>query len=701
MIINFQLPYISMMGILTLCRTRQQLLCLLLFSPCLYGVENLSFDIANIKSHGWQLTNASIALANINEPTQQLALSVEKLSLPDPFAHFSFVDIQCFSFSWNDNGISCNKGQAKFKPDLVNRQTFDFSFSVSDKKSQLTLQHRHFAKGKVSIVAKEQQGDWLIKIEATKLHVKPLQSLLLAMGIKNTLEEISSGVINVQIELTGTSKTLRAINFQSQISDLTIQTQQGRVATSQLAVGLDLSAKLKQGAWLWQNRNVIHQGEIYYEPVFIEVSDDAIQLNASGVLHADGNITIKDSHFIHDNLFELSFVGQIKPSVNYQIDNARVLWDVSDLEQFSGLYLSAFFEQTPFEGVLFKGKGHAAIDIKQSIITQVYSTLENFYLSDDKNRFMVGNAKAKINWSNNSTQISPSTIQWDRLKIKAIPINKGELKFQALNHSIHLLEPSSLPILGGALHIKQFEWQKQADNEPDVYFQGSVKDVSLEQLSTALNWTPLSGKITGTIPAVEYKNKTLSLNGGLSINVFDGEVKIEHLTSSGLFTDFPKLTMDMTIENLDLDKLTQKFQMGGIEGRASGFIQDLYLENWQPVTFYAWLGTPENDDSAHRISQKAVQNIASIGGGGAADVISKGFLRFFDTFGYDKLGFGCYLYKGTCQLMGVEAATQGYYLIKGGGLPRIDVIGYNPRVDWHVLLQRLARVVEMDEVIVE
>jgi hypothetical protein len=127
----------------------------------------------------------------------------------------------------------------------------------------------------------------------------------------------------------------------------------------------------------------------------------------------------------------------------------------------------------------------------------------------------------------------------------------------------------------------------------------------------------------------------------------------------------------------------------------------LYMENWKPVSFYAWFGTPDDDDSRHRISQKAVRNIASIGGGGAADVLSRSFLRFFETFMYDKIGVGCYLHEGVCQMMGAEAAQQGYYLIKGGGLPRIDVIGYNPRVDWNVLMERLARISTTDEVRIE
>ena len=40
---------------------------------------------------------------------------------------------------------------------------------------------------------------------------------------------------------------------------------------------------------------------------------------------------------------------------------------------------------------------------------------------------------------------------------------------------------------------------------------------------------------------------------------------------------------------------------------------------------------------------------------------------------------------------GVAAADPGYYIVVGGGLPRIDVVGYNERVDWSVLVERLVR----------
>ncbi|MCK4493909.1 MAG: hypothetical protein KAU26_07620, partial [Methylococcales bacterium] len=79
-------------------------------------------------------------------------------------------------------------------------------------------------------------------------------------------------------------------------------------------------------------------------------------------------------------------------------------------------------------------------------------------------------------------------------------------------------------------------------------------------------------------------------------------------------------------------------------------------------------------------------------GGGAVDSVSRMILGMFDNFDYDKIGLGCYLHEEVCQLMGAEpAGIRGFYIVKGGGLPRIDVMGYNTRIDWNVLLERLKR----------
>ena len=143
---------------------------------------------------------------------------------------------------------------------------------------------------------------------------------------------------------------------------------------------------------------------------------------------------------------------------------------------------------------------------------------------------------------------------------------------------------------------------------------------------------------------------------------------------------------------MDLETLTQTFDFGKITGKLDGEINQLRLSNWQPVVFDARFYTPNGDKSRRRISQKAVDNFSQIGGG-AGGILSRGFLRFFEDFSYQRLGLSCKLTNDVCEMNGVSEAEQGYYIVKGGGLPpRINVVGYTRRVGWTDLIARLKSV---------
>jgi hypothetical protein len=110
----------------------------------------------------------------------------------------------------------------------------------------------------------------------------------------------------------------------------------------------------------------------------------------------------------------------------------------------------------------------------------------------------------------------------------------------------------------------------------------------------------------------------------------------------------------------------------------SGYISDLETFDWMPEAFDAFLYTPPGDRSKHRISQRAVTNLSSIGGGsggGVAAVLQGGFLRFFDDFGYDRLGPLLPACERRLRDGRRAAGAGGYYIVKGAGLPRINVIG--------------------------
>lgn len=133
-----------------------------------------------------------------------------------------------------------------------------------------------------------------------------------------------------------------------------------------------------------------------------------------------------------------------------------------------------------------------------------------------------------------------------------------------------------------------------------------------------------------------------------------------------------------------------------------GEVNALHMEAWQPVAFDAFIGTPDDDTSRHRISQRAVDNISDLGGAGVGGALSRSFLRILEDFPYQRLGIRCRLENGICYMGGIAPAEPGYYLVKGRFLPpRLDVIGYVDEVDWQSLLDRLLAVTEGDAPVIE
>jgi hypothetical protein len=179
-----------------------------------------------------------------------------------------------------------------------------------------------------------------------------------------------------------------------------------------------------------------------------------------------------------------------------------------------------------------------------------------------------------------------------------------------------------------------------------------------------------------------------SSDGALHIGVFDGQARIAGLRWERPFGTAPSLSADIELDDLDLDPLTGAFGFGAISGRLDGYIRGLRMLDGAPVAFDAFLHTDDDWNGRRRISQKAVNDIGSVGGGVAAG-LQQTVLSLFDTFGYRRIGLRCRLANNVCEMGGVEDLANGYVLIEGAGLPRVTVNGYRRRVDWPVLLARL------------
>ncbi|MCF7971805.1 MAG: YdbH domain-containing protein [Methylococcaceae bacterium] len=675
----------------------------LLFVLCSYSsvasaLDSATFSVDEISANNWSLQNVKLQITQLNQATPQVSLVSASLKLPEPLHNINEPTIHCQKFTWLENYVACQQGQGRFTSGVLKAHTFNFSFQVKNNKSKLTLSDLTWFDGTISLTAQEKSGKWQLNLKIKVLILVQLKAFL-ALDIF----KITQGLADLDIELTGKRGDMQTLAATVLLDQISIQDQQGYFASEALTLKAEFNANQQKNAWQWHGITDIFSGNLYIDPIYLAIDRaHSVTLTNQGFwLPEQKKIELESITVEHTQHLNLQASAAINYQADLMIEAAELVLHIPQLKPVTPIYLAPFLESSTLEGIELQGQLDARLKLQQNALSEININAQKLTLNDTEQRFSVDQANMQINWTQ-QTNDTPSFINWQALQLKAIPFASGRLDFSLFDKQVKLLQHADLAVLGGIFSIQEFSFSKAENNEDSVvHFAGLVKELSLEQLSTALGWEPLTGSISGYIPAVRYQNKILSLDGELKMQLFDGELRIRNLASSGIFTNFARFYMDMEFDNFNLDTITRKFHTGNIEGKLSGVVHNLYLENWQPVSFYAWMGTPDDDDSTHKISQKAVENIASIGGSSATDVLSKGFLSLFSSFRYDKLGFGCYLYKGVCQLMGVEAIDNGFYLIKGGGLPSINVIAYNPRLNWRVLLERLHRITRSDEFIIE
>lgn len=672
-------------------------LLFILICPTVQALDEVSIKLASITAKAWQLEGVTMTLTDINKTPQQLLLTINKLHLPAPFSALSLLDIRCTSFTWQGDELRCQQGQISLHSPQWQTRTAHFSFVIQKNHCLLKLTDLHWLGGIASIDGEAQDDNWSMVMTMNGANGKELLALMPA-----TLFKISTGNVDFQLQVAGNQTGIKTARLNMDVKQLTGQTETGRFATEKLSFNTQINAQNTGSDWQWQSHSQLNAGALYADPLYLKPDGHAITLTAQGSLNtATREIDIPTINFQHLSTGTLNGSARLNYKQELSLEHAQFTLRSDELQKLTSVYLQPFFAQSFLSSLTFVGHIDASFTMTGLSLSTLSASVDQLAITDSAKRIKLQNGFGTINWSANEAFNQPSQFAWQQLHVYELPIGATQLKFLTNAGNVQLLGNTKLPFLGGDIRIQQFKLQTNAKDAAKVAFQGDVNQVSLQQLSAALKWQPLAGTLSGSIPQVNYSDKKLTLDGEFLIKVFGGTIKITKLATANLFNALPTFYADIDIDRLDLEQLTSKYEFGNITGKLSGFVKQLQIEDGQPIGFLAWLGSPDNDDTPHRISQKAVNNIAQIGGSGTSDLVSRSFLKLFDTFGYDKIGLGCYLHDGVCQLSGVTATDLGYTIVLGGGLPRIDVIGYNTRVDWTVLMERLARISTSDKVIVQ
>jgi hypothetical protein len=474
-----------------------------------------------------------------------------------------------------------------------------------------------------------------------------------------------------------------AVEGRLRVAEAAFSDPSGTRAADRLAATVALAASLRDGVWTWRAELEWHGGEIYWAPWY--AADGGLRLVAGGALDAE-RLRIDAAKVSLRDAGEIALRADLVRD-GWRIERAGFESGMLKLKPLAALLLAPLLEQAGAPKLEVDGSLRASGALGAEGLTALDLDLDGVSIAEGGRRFGLSALSGPLRWRSDGA--TEGRLAVGGAFLDKLPLDGFELPWRAqgMRFAVPRLD---IPVLDGRLRIENLRAARE-DGAWRWEFGGALEPVSMERLSVALGLPAMRGSLSASIPRVSHAASTISLDGALIVQVFDGYLSATDLRLIEPLGRVPRLTGTLDMRHLDLGQLTETFSFGNITGYLDGYVKDMELADWRPQRFDA-LVISSPGDYRRRISQRAVQNIGALGGAGAAAAIQRSLLRMFDEFGYSKLGMSCILRQGVCEMGGVEEAPRGYVIVKGGGVPSISVIGYNRRVDWDELLARLKRV---------
>lgn len=657
------------------------------------AVDDAGLNVERVAGDGWTAEDIAI---DWRLPDRATA-TIGRVRLTAVAQELRNVRIDCPRVELSVRAIGCDRARVAANWSGTGPQSFTarLAYGRSDGSLEVAADAIRLGDGTAALTIALRGGAWTAKTRLQRVSIELLTNL--AKSLKLTLPAISAtGQVTSTADARGSESGLREATFDISFADLTLNNESGSVATDKLSARLQGTASKRAGDWQFAVDLSSAQGQAYAQPIFVDFGAHALRASAAGRLRGTRELILERFTVDHAQ------VAQASGRAGFDFDKDQPLRSLAMVlagVQFPGAYesyLQPLLLDTNFKSMQTAGRIAGEIELEEGAPRRVDLTLTDLTFDDGTRKFAMEALNGAVHWLAEArtpdAKVAPSALSWRGGAILGLPMGAGDLQFSSSGRQFRLLQPARIALLDGALALESFRVRNAGLPSVAFMVDATLEPIDVQQLCKAFGWPEFGGRVGGTLSKLRMREGVVTLGTTVNAQVFDGTLTLSELRLQQPFGQWPRFSSNVAFDNLDLELMTGAFSFGRITGRLSGRVDGLRLFNWAPVAFDARLYTPPGDRSKHRISQRAVENIGSIGGGGAGvtAALSSGFLRFFDDFNYDRLGLSCRLENDVCAMEGVAPAPNGgYYLVKGKGLPRIDVIGSSRRVDWPRLVQQL------------
>ncbi len=720
-----------MTGVIVTCRQiffllerRLTILRLLLLAGLLIPLNssaNLALNVEKIVAALWQVEGLQMRLNTAADGSEELLIEADSLSYPDQL-QLTEVSLHCPRYSLTLSHIECQQARftARHPEWHAITAVLQFSYQINTQALQIKADQIKFLDSEWQAQIKLDRNRWEASISSQDSNLRSLGPLLTTLHPALQAYALSAGKMQIQAEFSGQADSLQQASIEARIESLDLAATDGinSTQTEKLGFGFRLElqhilpAQTDSEGWQIKADLLFDRGLAYLEPglkiglitpgFYLELEPRPVQMDVvMNWFPEQAELEIKSLQLEHRDVMQVESHGIVRLGGLALLGDMHFSVSAPSLPAIYSRWLQPMLLDTAFSQLQSTGALLGEVRVQDNQLTDLAVNFDQVYLEDEQGRFNLYGMQGDLIL--NSTAIAQSgQLSWQGAGIYSLDLGAAEMLLESSNGQIKLQRGVDIPILDGLFKIDRLEVDHAGQAQMQIYLDGLLTPISLETFSQAMGWPLMKGKLSGIIPGLRFSKHRLSMDGNLLVRAFDGSMPIKGLEITELFGRVPRLEADIELHRLNLETLTSTFSFGKITGQLDGYIHDLKLEAWQPVSFNAAFSNSENDKYPHRISRNAVDDLTSIGGGFPALSLSSRFIKIFDEFGYGELALSCRLHKAVCEMGGVSDSGDTYDILTPGIFPPwIAIKGFNRYVDWAVLLERLQDVVEGETPIIQ
>ena len=656
---------------------------------------SIELSIACLEREGIRARGIRVQLL-AGDDSMSLQADIREISLPGQPVPLRSVKLICPVAHLEWPAIACDQAVLEVADSPWGAQRIEAALDWRSAEDwQLKFAGLRYAGDSLSGKLDMGSGGWQLKANAKALRLARLQPLKPLRGDAG-LESLS-GTLAARVELHGNDAGVQRVVLNGGLRNLNWADAEGLQAAEKLRARYKLTAQRVGKDWRGNAQLRLLAGQVYSDPVFLDFKAQPVRLDLQGRWKKGlEQLDLKSLKLDAGSMLQISGRAQVATAKG-RMQEARLSIGMADLAAAYSNLLQPLLIDSAFDDLQVEGDAHADLVWREGALQQVDLQVGQLDMDHSEGTFGAYELAAQVHWRAEG-DAPPSQLGFSAAHLGKLDVGGALARFSTSGSYLYLLEPVSLPFYRGSIDISDLTWLT-TDQGHEAGFSLGLHEVALEGLSQALGWPGMSGSIEGQLPRARLTQDTLEVAGDIVIEAFDGQMLLRGLRLDQLGSVAPVLEAELELQRLDLAKLTETFSFGMIRGRLEGEVRNLQLVAWEPNRFEAHFRSPQDDDLPHRISQGAIEDLTKLGNG-VSGALSGTFLRFFKEFSYDRVELKVTQRGDRAEIDGMPYSGGGYYLVKGAGIPRIDVIGRNREVAWSDLVDRL-KSIRFDEVEIE